>query len=366
MGYLKKDVDIGSIGLSQLLAVYECMPDGFLFTNLQKEAVYYNDSLKDILFEEEGTILATEDDFLSLINGCTIRHFDNLPLLQEETDVVLKLTVKINERLKHLSVTKFEVFLQSQPTGTGYLIRDITQEEEILLLKTDLITIASHEFKTPITSLRGSVETLLREDADWDEEFKQDLLEGIHEDLVHLQELVTVWFDIKKIELGTMSLNKHHFPIGQLVTKTIEQLPNEIRCMATIDINMGDYQNLFIYGDRKRLHQVLLNLVVNGLVHNESKHKIISISVTTDDQFVYIHVKDNGLGIEPEYMDKIFERFYKINPPLYGKAHGSGLGLAVCRGLMMEHKGDILVESAPGYGSTFTMKLPSYLSEEGE
>lgn len=366
MGFLNKEKHCGINGFAQLAAAFDCMPNGFLLVNPSGEVIYQNNTFMEIIFGNADTHIEKAEDFFTIVEKITIKHTDKLPLLRKDEDADFKLTIRFNDELKHLSIEKYAIQMDGQFIGTGFIIRNITYEEEILLLKTDLITIASHEFKTPITSLRGSVETLLREEANWDEEFKQDLLEGIHEDLVHLQELVTVWFDIKKIEVGTMSLNMHHFPIGQLIYSTIEQIPKDIRSEVTLDVNFECKKNHLIYGDRKRLQQVLLNLIMNGLVHNESVHKIISITASMDESYVYIKVKDNGIGIDKDHLDKIFERFYKINAPAYGKASGTGLGLSVCLGLMNEHKGDILVESAPGYGSSFTMKLPGDLNEVGE
>jgi signal transduction histidine kinase len=343
---------------ARLNAVLKSMSEGIILVDNNKNIVYQNEFVTSHLFRGIGSdSLKTEVDLITFIQKVSVSKNNKVDELLQSEDITLKLTLEFENQLKYIMLNKFSVYSETGFIGNGYLLRDITKEEEIDQLKSNLITIASHEFKTPITSIRGSVETLMRQDANWEEDFKNELLQGIHEDILHLQDLISVWFDIKKIEMGTMSLNKGYFPISQLISNTLDQLPREIGNKVRYD-QSNSSQIPLLYGDKKRLQQVLLNLIMNGLVHNDLPEKQVLLTVEAGPHDVFIHVKDNGIGISKELCKKIFDRFYRVDNSPQRKTGGTGLGLSICLGLMKEHKGDILVESEPGKGSIFTMKLP--------
>ncbi|WP_312469091.1 HAMP domain-containing sensor histidine kinase [Neobacillus sp.] len=353
---------------AQLNAVLKSMSEGIILVDNNKQIVYQNEFFNNRLFNENRKVnLKTECDLIQFLQQVTDPPIDNVDELINSDEIDIKFSIKQSNRIKYFTLNKFSVCTETDFIGNGYLLRDITKEAEIDQLKTNLITIASHEFKTPITSIRGSVETLMRQDANWDESFKQELLQGIHEDILHLQDLLSVWFDIKKIEVGTMSLNKGFFPVFQLIANTLDKLPQEIIESNKVQYVENNAEEIpLLYGDRKRLQQVLLNLIMNGIVHNDSQKKKVIITVTSDYQYVYIHVKDNGIGISTKDSKKIFDRFFRVDNSPQRKTGGTGLGLSICIGLMREHDGDILVESEPGKGSIFTLKLPIVSKGHGD
>lgn len=353
---------------ARLNAVLKSMSEGIILIDHHKNIVYQNEFIHTNLFNKMGTeSLKTEEDLIAFLQLFSVSENKKLEQLSEIQELTIKLTIGHKGRLKYIMLNKFSVYSETSFIGTGYLLRDITKEEEIDQLKTHLITIASHEFKTPITSIRGSVETLMRQDADWGEDFKLELLQGIHEDILHLQDLISVWFDIKKIEMGTMSLNKGYFPISQLISSTLDQLPREIAESNQVSYEEDSFSTIpLLYGDKKRLQQVLLNLIMNGLVYNDSLVKKVVLTVEAGARNIYIHVKDNGIGISKDLSKKIFDRFYRVDNSPQRKTGGTGLGLSICLGLMKEHNGDILVESTPGKGSIFTMKFPMNEKDQGD
>ncbi|RHW34839.1 sensor histidine kinase [Neobacillus notoginsengisoli] len=352
---------------ARLNAVLKSMTEGIILADNKKNIVYQNEFVTHSLFPGMRVEnLQTEVELINFLQKLSISENDQLNQLPQLEDISVKLTIEKDKRLKYIMLNKFSVYSDTSYIGNGYLLRDITKEEEIDQLKSNLITIASHEFKTPITSIRGSVETLMIQDADWDEDFKQELLQGIHEDILHLQDLISVWLDIKKIEMGTLSLNKGHFVVSQLILNTLDHLPNEFVQSKLVSFKEeNDVKFPLLYGDEKRLQQVLLNLIMNGLVHNDSPAKKVEVSVTSDSRYVYIHVKDNGIGFSKELSKKIFDRFYRADNSPQRKTGGTGLGLSICLGLMQEHNGDILVKSELGKGSEFTMKLPINHDDQG-
>ncbi|HEY4390750.1 MAG TPA: ATP-binding protein, partial [Paenibacillus sp.] len=113
-----------------------------------------------------------------------------------------------------------------------------------------------------------------------------------------------------------------------------------------------------LYGDEARVRQVLINLIINGFTYNDAKEKKIVVDIHHDDQYIYIEVTDNGIGISEKNLKKIFERFYRADISAARKSGGSGLGLSISEGLIREHGGEIDVKSRLNEGSTFTVKLP--------
>jgi signal transduction histidine kinase len=106
------------------------------------------------------------------------------------------------------------------------------------------------------------------------------------------------------------------------------------------------------------VRQVLINLIINGFTYNDAKEKKIVVDIHHDDQYIYIEVTDNGIGISEKNLKKIFERFYRADISAARKSGGSGLGLSISEGLIREHGGEIDVKSRLNEGSTFTVKLP--------
>ncbi|NRF93472.1 hypothetical protein HQN89_21230 [Paenibacillus frigoriresistens] len=239
----------------------------------------------------------------------------------------------------------------------------MTKEHEIDALKNDLISLASHEFKTPITSIRGGVETLLRVDAQWEESFKQELLEGIHEDIGRIQDLIDEWLDISKIESGAMRINPQPLRLEAVVESAKRRLPQQANYEHTqFEVHLeGDIP--LIYADKLRMEQVLVNLFTNAVRYNE-QHPVIRITAHADERYVHLEVQDNGIGISAEHVDKIFDRFYRVDVSSSRQTGGTGLGLAICKGIMQAHGGEIRVSSKSGEGSTFILSIPRFQGKE--
>lgn len=237
-------------------------------------------------------------------------------------------------------------------------------EQRVDRLKNDLISLASHEFKTPITSIKGSVETLLRHDAQWAEEFKAELLEGIHEDIGRIQELIDEWLDISKIESGVMHVSLEPLLVRNIVAEAWRRLPKAQQEQAVFEMDIPHHLPL-IHGDKNRLEQVLVNLYTNALRYNEHEPHI-RVTAACDEHAVHIRVEDNGIGISPDHQGKIFDRFYRVDVTASRLTGGTGLGLAISKGIMEAHHGQLKVESKEGVGSAFTMSVPLYSLRDGD
>lgn len=348
-----------------LNAVLESMSDAVVLIDVKHNVVYANHRMAEIFaipMSELGAM--NEAALFDRIALLLPERQDELQLLTAEPRVQGAFTVKSeHSKERFMMVSAFQVAREGRVFGRGYVWRDMTKEHEIDALKNDLISLASHEFKTPITSIRGGVETLLRADAQWEESFKQELLEGIHEDIGRIQDLIDEWLDISKIESGAMRINPQPLRLEAVVESAKRRLPQQANYEHTqFEVHLADDIPL-VYADKLRMEQVLVNLFTNAVRYNE-QHPIIRITAKADERYVHLEVQDNGIGISAEHVDKIFDRFYRVDVSSSRQTGGTGLGLAICKGIMQAHGGEIRVASKPGEGSTFNLSIPRFQGKE--
>ncbi|CQR46301.1 Sensor histidine kinase YycG [Paraliobacillus sp. PM-2] len=351
---------------AELNAVLTSMSEGVLLVKKNSKILYTNEFFKNLNrnnipnFEGEH-----EDVFNDWIQQAFQYDEDELDAYLKEQCDQLKVTLETeNQKLVYI-IYRFNVLDDGELLGKGYLIRDITQQEEIDFLKDNLISMASHEFKTPITSIRGSVETLLRKDTDWDKAFQLELLEGVHEDIARIEELINDWLDISKIDSKSLYVNRIPTKISKVIEETILSFSD--REAVSISYNPEALNKLPIVSvDKNRFKQVLLNIFTNAIRYNDEEQKQIQIETACIDGEVRIRISDNGIGIPVEHTKKVFDRFYRVDSSATTRTGGTGLGLAICKGIMAAHGGDIWVEpQVHGSGTTFILALP-ITGEKGE
>ncbi|WP_425058978.1 Sensor histidine kinase RcsC [Sporomusa carbonis] len=342
-------------------AVLESMYDAITIIDNKREVVYVNGRMAEMLGTSREKLRGLSEDLLfDAVSGILLNADKEFikQIRQEYGAYKLKIRLANNqERFKVLSA--FPVTDDKNNTiGKGYLWRDITKEQEVDRLKSDLISLVSHEFKTPITSIKGSVETLLRHDTHWDEEFKRELLTGIHEDIERIKELVNDWLDLSRIDAKAIGLKREPLRPSIVVDSAIRKLPKHFGNGVIIESTVNENLPL-IFGDRVRLEQVVANLLTNAIRYND-RTPHIKITADIDEKYVHIAVEDNGIGISAEHLDKVFDRFYCVDAGWVRRTGGTGLGLAICKGIIEAHGGSIRAESIEGNGSVFTVSIPRY------
>ncbi len=250
-------------------------------------------------------------------------------------------------------------------------IRDITErkrmEEEIIQtraraealsvsekMKTDLLSMVSHELRTPLASIKGFASTLLQPDVRWSEEEQRDFIQEIDRESDLLTRLVSDLLDMSYIDAGLLNLNKAEHKLdnvlesaSNIMTKITENHKLEVKIPAELPP---------VLVDPGRIMQVLINLIENAVRFSAQGSQITIETRLTDDK-VIITVADKGIGIPPELLNKIFDRFYQAKSIIVGAKNGTGLGLFICRGIVMAHGGRIWVRSKERYGSKFSFSL---------
>jgi PAS domain S-box-containing protein len=345
-----------------LKAVLESMYDAITLIDKNREVVYANGRMAKLLDIPRDKMRGLSEEYIFEVMSGRLSDSDRQIIKQAiQGNGIYRFKINYGDTQQHIMLSAFPVTSDEHHIiGKGFVWRDITKEHEVDKLKSDLLSMVSHEFKTPITSIKGSVETLLRVDAYWDEDFKREMLTGIHEDIDRIQELVNDWLDISRIDAKAISLDREPVRPSTVVDNAVRKLPKHFASGAKIESTVGECLPM-MYGDRVRLGQVLSNLLTNAIRYNE-RNPEIKISADCDEKYIHISVADNGIGINEKHFVKIFDRFYCVDTGRERPSGGTGLGLAICKGIIDAHSGNIRVKSCEGTGSVFTVSIPKYRS----
>ncbi|EKD82716.1 MAG: hypothetical protein ACD_39C01137G0002 [uncultured bacterium] len=241
-------------------------------------------------------------------------------------------------------------------SGIILLLRDVTRLKEVERMKSEFVMAASHELRTPITSLGMSIDLLQEHAASTMAEKDRDLLQAAHEEVHRLKTLVNNLLDLYKLEAGKIELEIEVFPISTIFEQIKSVFKNQasIKEISLICKEVEGEQPPLIRADANKIAWILSNLISNALRYSAKGGKI-SLAAQKIGTQVQLSVSDDGPGIPLEYQSKIFQKFVQIKGRQSG---GSGLGLAICKEIVRAHGGAIWVDSEPGKGSIFTFTLP--------
>jgi two-component system phosphate regulon sensor histidine kinase PhoR len=242
--------------------------------------------------------------------------------------------------------------------GAVIVISDITQVKKLENFRHDFIADVSHEIKTPLTAIRGAVETLA-EGAIKEPENAEKFMHIITKHSDRLNSLVQDILSLSSLELKTGNREKDfaNLKISSVMNTAYEicqERANNKNIQIKVSLKDKDCQ---IEGDCQLLEQALINLTDNAIKYSEPGTRV-EISAAREDEYVIFKVKDNGPGIAKKHLSRLFERFYRVDKARSRKLGGTGLGLAIVKHITQLHGGTISVESELGQGSTFTIRIP--------
>lgn len=231
---------------------------------------------------------------------------------------------------------------------------NITRQKQLDQEKSDFLSMASHELKTPLTSMKMFIELLNKHISRTDLEKPKYFVKRIIDQADRLTELTNDLLDVSRIETGKLRLNKEKFDLRLFIEDTVESIQT-----STDDhtIHIKNNPSITLYADRYRLYQVLVNLLTNAIKYSP-KSKDIIVTVKKTKRHVTVSVQDFGIGIKKDQQKKIFDRLYQVTDPEEKTYPGLGLGLFITKEIITRHQGDIWVESTKGQGSAFYFSLP--------
>jgi PAS domain S-box-containing protein len=261
----------------------------------------------------------------------------------------LPVDVQGEERWLSFSAVRF-------PGGTVYAFRDVTDERAVEQMKTDFVSTVSHELRTPLAAIYGAAMTLRRRDLAVDETQKERLLEVVSSEADRLARIVNDILWASRLESGRMSIAIERCDAGAIANEVVDVL--RARAPEGIEITVKKARGLPpVAADPDKLRQILMNLIENAIKYSPDGGRV-EVEIGRSGGRVRFRVSDHGLGIPPAEQDRIFEKFFRLDPNLTRGVGGTGLGLYISRELVTRMNGRIWVDSDGRSGSSFFLELP--------
>ncbi|MFL5626146.1 MAG: ATP-binding protein, partial [Ktedonobacteraceae bacterium] len=233
---------------------------------------------------------------------------------------------------------------------------DLSERKELELRKDEFISMASHELKTPVTSLKGFTQVLYRRLKKRGDEEALSFLARMDGQLDKLTKLINNLLDLSKIQTGKLTAQEEAFDLADVVRNIVETLQATTQ---THQLVLAEAMHAEVFGDKDRIEQVLINLLTNALKYSP-RATCVNIRVSTDHEQAVVSVQDFGIGIAEAHQQKIFERFYQVTDPMERTFPGLGIGLFISNEIIKQHHGRMWVVSSKGEGATFYFTLPLY------
>ena len=265
-------------------------------------------------------------------------------------EVVIPIETERGERW--ISVSGVQFF-----GGTVYAFRDLTDVRQLEEIKADFIATASHELRTPLAAVYGAAQTLLRHDFALDEVGRDRFVSLIADESERLGRIVNEILLANQLDAGRLDIQYDPFDASDVIERVAESTRAYAPPAVSIEVNAdGDLPR--VAADLDKVRQVLVNLVENAIKYSPDGGRV-EVGAETHDQAIRFHVRDEGLGIDPEEQERVFEKFYRADPQMLRGVGGTGLGLYICKELVGRMGGSIWVESNEDKGSVFVFELPT-------
>jgi len=239
--------------------------------------------------------------------------------------------------------------------GAIVVFRDITHELEVEQMKQELISIATHELRTPITGIKGYLDMILAGDAGPVSGELKEMLEEITRINQRLADLVDDLLNVGRLEQGRIEFKPVAMDIAQLIDEVVKELQIQAK-EKNLELRFEKHEMEKVKADPERTRQILINLIGNAIKYTE--HGSVTVTLGKNEHEVIVAVEDTGIGISREAQKNLFEKFYRVKTEKTRQITGTGLGLWITKQLVEKQGGKIWVESQEGKGSTFSFSLP--------
>lgn len=345
---------------SEMDAIFMSMADPLIVFNTEQTAVGVNPAmLLHFGFDPIGM------PNYEIIKKTEARKSDGVPFTAKDTSIsqalqgksiVSQPTIVKNSKGDDTFVlaSASPIYIDNKISGAVIIMHDVSERLKLEQQKDEFIAIASHELKTPITTLKAFTQILQNKLKNSTNKEDFIYLEKMNGQLDRLTILVKELLDVSKIESGTIPLQRDYFNFDQLVSNTIEDLQ---RITSRHHLIIRGKTDKKIWGDKNRINQIITNLTLNAIKYSPTASKII-IHLLHNKHNVIVKVKDFGIGVTKENQTKIFDRFFRVKGSSGERFPGLGLGLYISSEIVKAHGGKMWVRSTPNKGSTFFFSLP--------
>jgi two-component system sensor histidine kinase VicK len=326
------------------------MTDGIIAFNIEGNIIHINHAAKTLLKIEDDNSTFEEifDKFDVDINMEKIIYLENWTSSEQK--------VTVDDKSINLFFAPFKNE-NDRPAGVIVVIQDITEHVKLDSMRKEFVADVSHELKTPITSIKGFADTLL-ENEDLDKDIERNFLKRISSEAQRMSDLVYDLLTLSRYDTSRIKLEKTEFDLGELVKYTFDGLKLEMdkksingECLVTSNVPL-------VYADKSGIQRVIINILTNAIKYTPEKGTVKAyVGFVYND--AYIKIKDTGIGISEEDLEKIFERFYRVDKSRTREYGGSGLGLSIAKEILNKNGGRIDIKSELGEGTEVVIRIPT-------
>lgn len=345
-------------------------------SNEKKEKAEENELKTRLLHMTEGIIAFDIDGKIDLINPAAKMllkispedyTFDEIfckfdlnlnmeKLIYLEDLTSMEQNIDVGEKSVKVIFSTFKNEQNNKPEGIIAVIQDITEHIKLDSMRKEFVADVSHELKTPITSIMGYADTLL--DGEYDKSTEKEFLQVISSEARRMARLVSDLLELSRIDNNKKNITKTNFDLGILAKECQKKLAIEIKkkkhsveCLVTADVPP-------VYADKDDIQRVILNILTNSIKYTPNGGKIkVYVGFVYSD--AYIKIIDNGIGIPKEDLNRIFERFYRVDKARTREMGGTGLGLSIAKEILDKNGGSIDIKSEVGKGTEVVIKIPT-------
>ncbi len=344
---LKQNLKDANSEKKQKETILKHMTDGVITFNMEGKVTYINPAAKQLLGVKNN-----DTTFKDIFGKFSDINMEKIIYLDSWTSSEKK--IENDQGTMSLFFIPFRDDLD-MPAGVMVVIQDITEHVKLDNMRKEFVADVSHELKTPITSIKGYSETLL--DGDCDKETEKHFLHVIDDNADRMERLVQDLLTLSKYDNNRATNKPTEFDLGELAKLCKEKFDIEIKrknqdvnCFVTADVPN-------VYADRDGIERVILNILSNSIKYTPEGGKIdIYVGYVHND--AYVKIKDTGIGIPKNDLDRIFERFYRVDKARSRQLGGTGLGLSIAKEIIEKNNGSINIKSKVNEGTEVVIQIP--------
>ncbi|MCL5094305.1 MAG: ATP-binding protein [Patescibacteria group bacterium] len=362
---------------SQEEAVFSSIADGVYAVDTERNVVLFNKAAEEMTgWEEKAALgikcwtvmkLKNEQDVSICEKDCPV-----LQVWNSGENVVRDDLCFVNKSKKNIQISAGYSPIKDisgNTTGAICVFRDVTKQKEVERLRNEFVSTASHELRTPITTLEGYISLASNEKITKIDNKAREYLDKAHAAIIGMSTLVRNLLSVTKIEEGKLEVNIEKFEINSLIEQVVgdlTQLAKKKEISLEFEKSKGVEKGkkslappIRVVADQSMIREVLTNLIENGIKFTMKGG--VKVNLDQDKDFAIISVEDTGMGIPKESLKHLFEKFYRVDNSATREVGGTGLGLFITRSIVEQFGGKIWVESEQGKGSKFTFTIPKSL-----
>lgn len=359
---LRDRIEALNVEGNRLSSILESMVEGVIATDRQERIVHINAAAARILGLRESEALGKQiwkatrfpqiHDLIAkaMLGKAGVRTEITRPSAADDEVIELRASTLIDA---HRTVR-----------GAVVVLHDVTHLRRLERMRRDFVSNVSHELKTPLMAIQGIVETML-DDPDMDPETSVRFLARLRNQSERLGSLVHDLLELSRVESMPAAQDRERVDLRTSIRNSVEHnLPYADE--KDIELTYDECQDaLIVFGDAEMLRQLADNLLQNAIKYTPGDGHVVA-TCRREAGFAIFEVRDDGIGIERKHLDRIFERFYRVDKARSRELGGTGLGLSIVKHVAIAHEGNVEVESEPGVGTCFRLRLPLAPSEQAE